>query len=60
MVRDKIETFGNFETMHRLKVETEYWTKRLEEFDNIISIIMKIKEPYDRMTHEEQIFEKYK
>lgn len=56
VLRDKIEQYGNEETIARLELETRYWNKRLKDFNEIATILTKIRSELD---HLETDIEKY-
>ncbi|XP_075982943.1 uncharacterized protein LOC142981137 [Anticarsia gemmatalis] len=58
-VRGKIEKFGNYETFARLDLETNYWSRKLRGFEEVASIVTKVKKALDKMTEEEKIFDQF-
>uniref|UniRef100_A0A2A4JXR5 Uncharacterized protein n=1 Tax=Heliothis virescens TaxID=7102 RepID=A0A2A4JXR5_HELVI len=56
VLREKIEQYGNEETIARLELETRYWNKRLIDFNEIATILTKIRFELD---HLEADIEKY-
>ncbi|KAF9821307.1 hypothetical protein SFRURICE_005773 [Spodoptera frugiperda] len=43
VLREKIETAGNEETIARLELETRYWNKRMRDFNEIATTLIKIR-----------------
>ncbi|CAH1637541.1 unnamed protein product [Spodoptera littoralis] len=43
VLREKIEQSGNEETIARLELETRYWNKRMRDFNEIATILIKIR-----------------
>ncbi|CAB3259604.1 unnamed protein product [Arctia plantaginis] len=59
VVKNKIQSFGNFFVFNRLNQELEFWTQRVAALEEITTIIAKVKTALEKAKAEERAHSKY-